>query len=82
MHKEKINLLGFSHESLVDFFQSIMQPSFRALQLMKWIHQRGVLDLTKMTDFSYEVTLEKVTIVGQTRFFIGFMETHPQATVK
>ena len=52
MHKEKINLLGFSHESLIDFFQSIDQPSFRALQLMKWIHQRGVTDFMKMTDFS------------------------------
>ena len=52
MHKEKINLLGFSYESLVDFFQSIEQPSFRALQLMKWIHQRGVIDFMQMTDFS------------------------------
>ena len=52
MHKEKINLLGFSYESLVDFFQSIDQPSFRAPQLMKWIHQRGVTDFMKMTDFS------------------------------
>ena len=55
MHKEKINLLGFSHESLVDFFQSIQQPSFRALQLMKWIHQRGVTDFKQMTDFSLEL---------------------------
>jgi adenine C2-methylase RlmN of 23S rRNA A2503 and tRNA A37 len=55
VHKEKINLLGFSHESLVDFFQSIQQPSFRALQLMKWIHQRGVTDFMQMTDFSLEL---------------------------
>ncbi len=52
MHQDKLNLLGLSHESLVDFFQSIEQPSFRALQLMKWIHQRGVIDFMKMTDFS------------------------------
>jgi 23S rRNA (adenine2503-C2)-methyltransferase len=52
VHKEKINLLGFSHESLVDFFQSIEQPSFRAPQLMKWVHQRGVIDFMHMTDFS------------------------------
>ena len=52
MHKEKINLLGFSHKSLVDFFQSIGQPSFRAPQLMKWVHQRGVIDFMQMTDFS------------------------------
>ena len=45
-------MLGFSHESLVDFFQSIEQPSFRALQLMKWVHQRGVIDFMQMTDFS------------------------------
>jgi len=52
VHQDKLNLLGLSHESLVDFFQSIEQPSFRALQLMKWIHQRGVIDFMKMTDFS------------------------------
>ena len=55
MPKEKINLLGFSHETLVEFFDSIDQPSFRALQLMKWIHQRGVLDFKQMTDFSLDL---------------------------
>jgi 23S rRNA (adenine2503-C2)-methyltransferase len=53
VHKKKINLLGFSHESLVDFFKSIEQPSFRASQLMKWVHQRGVIDFMQMTDFSH-----------------------------
>ena len=58
MHKERVNLLGFSHESLVDFFQSIEQPSFRALQLMKWVHQRGVIDFMQMTDFSLALRTE------------------------
>jgi len=53
--KEKINLLGFSYESLVEFFNSINQPGFRAVQLMKWIHQRGVLDFMQMTDFSFDL---------------------------
>jgi|TARA_B110000305_G_scaffold1212_1_gene1235 23S rRNA (adenine2503-C2)-methyltransferase len=53
--KEKLNLLGFSHESLVEFFGSIKQPKFRAAQLMKWIHQRGVLNFMEMTDFSLEL---------------------------
>jgi 23S rRNA (adenine2503-C2)-methyltransferase len=53
--KEKLNLLGFSHESLVEFFDSIKQPKFRASQLMKWIHQRGVLNFMEMTDFSLEL---------------------------
>ena len=55
MSKEKINLLGFSHESLVEFFNSINQPSFRSFQLMKWIHQKGVLDFMEMTDFSLDL---------------------------
>ncbi len=65
MHKERINLLGFSYESLVVFFQSIEQPSFRALQLMKWIHQRGVLDFMQMTDFSLELRsqLSEIAVV-------------------
>ena len=56
MPKEKLNLLGFSHESLVEFFDSIKQPKFRASQLMKWIHQRGVLNFMEMTDFSLELS--------------------------
>ena len=52
MSKDRINLLGFTHDSLVDFFQSLGEPSFRASQLMKWVHQRGIIDFDKMTDFS------------------------------
>ena len=55
MQKEKINLLGFTHERLVEFFDSIDQPRFRASQLLKWIHQRGVIDFMLMTDFSLEL---------------------------
>jgi 23S rRNA (adenine2503-C2)-methyltransferase len=53
--EKKINLLGFSHESLVDFFQSIDQPSYRASQLLKWIHQRGVTNFNEMSDFSNQL---------------------------
>ena len=63
MPKEKINLLGSSHESLVDFFSSIDQPAFRASQLMKWIHQRGVLDFMDMTDFSLDLRNQLTKIV-------------------
>ena len=55
MQKEKINLLGFTHERLVEFFNSIDQPRFRASQLLKWVHQRGVIDFMLMTDFSLEL---------------------------
>ena len=62
MPKEKLNLLGFSHKSLVEFFGSIKQPKFRASQLMKWIHQRGVLDFMEMTDFSVDLRQQLVEL--------------------
>ena len=58
MSKEKINLLGLTHDHLVDFFDSLGEPNFRASQLMKWIHQRGVTDFVKMTDFSLNLRKE------------------------
>ena len=65
MQKEKINLLGFTHERLAEFFNSIDQPRFRASQLLKWIHQRGVIDFMLMTDFSLELrnNLSAIAIV-------------------
>ena len=50
--KNKINLIGLSHKELVDFFISIDEKPFRATQIIKWIHQRGISDISEMTDLS------------------------------
>ena len=50
--KKKLNLIGMSKESLENFFQSIDEKPFRATQIIKWIHQRGVSDISQMTDLS------------------------------
>ena len=49
---EKKNLLGYSLESLEVFFKSLEEPSFRAKQLSKWVHQKGIIDFDEMTDFN------------------------------
>jgi len=49
---QKINLLGMSLPKMQAYFVSIGEKPFRAVQLMKWIHQRGVTDLDAMTDIS------------------------------
>ena len=49
---EKINLLGLSREKLKALFAELGEKPFRAEQVMKWIHQRGVLDFDAMTDIS------------------------------
>lgn len=47
---EKVNLLNYTQEGLKAFFTEIGEPSFRARQLMQWIHQNGVSDFDSMTN--------------------------------
>jgi len=53
--KTKINLLSLSKQELADFFVSIGEKPFRATQIIKWIHQRGVSDISLMTDLSKDL---------------------------
>lgn len=47
-----VNLLGLDRQALEDFFVSLGEKSFRARQILQWIHQRGVSDFGEMTDLS------------------------------
>lgn len=51
----KINLFDLTQHDLVEFFSSIGEKSFRAGQLLKWIHQLGVTDFDLMTNFSFKL---------------------------
>ncbi|HAZ80042.1 MAG TPA: 23S rRNA (adenine(2503)-C(2))-methyltransferase RlmN [Porticoccaceae bacterium] len=53
--KAKINLLGFSTSRLYDFFDGIGEKRFRATQIIKWIHQEGQCDFSKMTNLSKDL---------------------------
>lgn len=48
----KTNLLGLDRAALEAFFLERGEKAFRAVQVMKWIHQRGVTDFAQMTDIS------------------------------
>ncbi len=48
----KINLLNFTSSDLEKFFLDLGEKKFRAAQLIKWIHQLGVVDFNLMTNFS------------------------------
>ena len=63
MSDKKINLLGYSLESLEAFFNDIGEPKFRARQLIKWVHQKGVLDFSQMTDFN-KILREKLELIA------------------
>ncbi len=54
----KINLLDFSTEKLKTFFRERGEKPFRAVQLIKWIHQQGVNDFDQMSNLSKNLRLE------------------------
>lgn len=47
-----INLLGMTRAQLEDLFSTMGEKPFRAKQVLKWIHARGVNDIDAMTDLS------------------------------
>ena len=59
---KKINLLGYSFESLKVFFSELGEPEYRAKQLLSWIHQKGVIDFDLMTDFNKNLRNELKSI--------------------
>ncbi len=64
--EEKINLLGLSLPKMQAFFAELGEKPFRASQTLKWIHQRGVVEIDQMTDIS-KVLREKIKAVAEIR---------------
>lgn len=46
------NLLGMTRTQLEDFLAGLGEKPFRAIQLIKWIHQQGVTDFAQMSNIS------------------------------
>lgn len=61
----KPNLAGLSLEKLRSLFDDMGEKPFRAQQVMKWIHQRGVTDVEAMTDISKPLRdrLKQATVI-------------------
>ncbi|HEY8940090.1 MAG TPA: 23S rRNA (adenine(2503)-C(2))-methyltransferase RlmN [Cellvibrio sp.] len=51
----KMNLLGLPEARLVAFFESIGEKKFRAIQVMKWIHQLGADNFDDMSNVSKDL---------------------------
>ena len=61
----RVNLLGLTRSQLESFFIDLGEKRFRAQQLMKWVHHRGVRDFAAMTDLSQSLrdTLQDIAEV-------------------
>ena len=79
------NLLGYDRYALTSFFAELGEPSFRANQIMKWIHQRRETRFDEMTDLSkmlrqrlkeisviqgLEAVSESISIDGTTKWLL------------
>ncbi len=62
----KINLAEFSFTKMRDYFQSLGEKPFRATQMLRWIHQRGVTDFVQMTDMS-KALRERLADIAEVR---------------
>jgi 23S rRNA (adenine2503-C2)-methyltransferase len=54
----KPNLLGLSRAGLEEFFAARGERAYRAVQVMKWIHRRGLTDFQAMSDLSLQLRIE------------------------
>jgi 23S rRNA (adenine2503-C2)-methyltransferase len=60
------NLLGLNKQALEAFLLQLGEKPFRAVQLLKWIHQLGVIDFDAMTNISKPLR-DKLKTVAEIR---------------
>lgn len=52
MTAQKVNLLDYNYQQMRELLDSWGEQSYRAQQIIQWIHQAGLSDFTKMTNLS------------------------------
>ena len=72
---KKINLVGLSRDKLSTLFNELGEKPFRADQVMKWIHQRGITEISAMTDISKSLRerLSKITEIAVPHVLTSFV---------
>ncbi len=53
--KEKVNLLDFDVDGLVDWFAARGEKPFRARQVVRWLHRFGVSEFAQMTNVAKDL---------------------------
>ncbi len=62
----RTNLLDFTLPALTEWFASLGEKPFRAKQVFRWVHQRGVADFDAMTDLAKGLR-EKLREIAEVR---------------
>lgn len=62
----KINLMGLDEAAMHAFFAELGEKSFRADQVLKWIHQQGMADFSAMSNLS-KALRERLSEIAEIR---------------
>ena len=50
MSEFKVKITSLSEEELTQYIRGLGQPAFRSGQIFRWLHQRGAVRFSAMTD--------------------------------
>ncbi len=78
----KVDLKNLSPVALVEFLAGMGKEKFRAVQLMRWVYQRGVSEFTDMTDLSKSFRDELVQRAYISKFIPDTVEVSSDGTRK
>ncbi len=62
----RLNLLGFNRAALEAFFTGLGEKSFRASQVLKWVHQFGIADFQAMSNLS-KALRDRLSVLAEVR---------------
>jgi 23S rRNA (adenine2503-C2)-methyltransferase len=62
-----VNLLDFDLEGLTAYCEQLGEKRFRAVQLFRWIHQKGATDFEQMSDLAKSLRAKLQGAADQTQ---------------
>ena len=62
----RLNLLGFNRAALEAFFTGLGEKTFRASQVLKWVHQFGIADFQAMSNLS-QALRDRLSVLAEVR---------------
>ena len=80
--EQPVSLLDLDEPALIRFFEQLGEPAYRAHQLWQWVHQKGVLDFSKMTSFSQSTRVRLAEQAVLTVPEVAYEQVDPDGTHK
>jgi 23S rRNA (adenine2503-C2)-methyltransferase len=78
----KTDLKDLTQEKLVQFVESLAQPSFRGRQILSWIYKPGITDFAQMTDLAKDFRAVLAQSACMSRFDDAMIECSRDGAVK